>query len=148
MIKFKPGELVHVMYYQGNELPHSHEAIVGSKEPLSEGWTPIIFSDGVEGEAPSNLISFTPFDFINGGFTNERPARVPKEGDWGFFYFIDHGNEKPREFFYGELSMIGIDSFRPTGAGWFTYFSHDLPELAECVPNPFKQGNLTNQQDK
>ena len=84
-VKFKPGELVHVMYYQGNELPHSHEVTVGNKKPSNEDYTPIIFPDGCEAEAPSNRISFTPFDFINGGFSQERPKREIKVGDWGFF---------------------------------------------------------------
>jgi hypothetical protein len=30
--KFKPGELVHVIYFKEGELPHSHEMIVGSNE--------------------------------------------------------------------------------------------------------------------
>lgn len=137
--KFKPGELVHVMYCpkNENELPHSHEVVVGRKEPSSEGWIPIIFPDGGEEEAPSNLVSFTPFDFINGGFTNERPARVPKVGDWGFFY---SSRQCEGGFYYGIIDEIdgSDDTFRTHSRIWFTYFSHDLPELAEGIPNPFK----------
>lgn len=138
-VKFKPGELVHVIYYQNDELPRSHEMIVGSKEPSREDLVSIVFPDGGEGEAPREHISFTPFDFINGGFSQERPKREIKVGDWGFFY---SSKQCEGGFYYGIIGEIdNTDGTFKTHSGiWFTYFSHELPELAECVPNPF---NLT-----
>lgn len=134
-VKFKPGELVHVIYYQDNELPYGHEMIVGSKESSREDLVSIMFPDGEEREVCREYISFKPFDFINGGFSQERPKREAKVGDWGFFY-----SDKPAtRFTYGRLSDFEEECYTSENGSIFSYFSHELPELAEGVPNPFNQ---------
>lgn len=37
------------------------------------------------------ILSFTPYDLVNGGFSQERPKTEPKVGDWGYFWDIECG---------------------------------------------------------
>ena len=40
-------------------------------------------------EHKSPSLSFTPYDLVNGGFSQERPKPEPKVGDWGYFWDTD-----------------------------------------------------------
>ena len=53
-------------------------------------------------DVPTANVSFTPFDRVNGGFSQVRPAEEPKVGDVGFFWDINTGVE----FTFGKLVKV------------------------------------------
>lgn len=73
-------------------------------------------------------LSFTPYDLLNGGFSQERPKPAPKVGDWGWFYddgdtFATFAELKRIEdpSVYGKIYVIGGNMYRKQ------YFSHEIP---------------------
>jgi hypothetical protein len=71
-------------------------------------------------EEPS--LSFTPYNFKDGGFCQERPKPEPKVGDWGWFW--DEGDASA---VFGLLSDIAIRYYCEGYNAGFKYFSHEAP---------------------
>lgn len=69
-------------------------------------------------------LSFTPYDLVNGGFSQERPKPEPKVGDWGYFW--DKGNDYAR---FSRIELIGFNPDCPyeDENRRFDYFSHEIP---------------------
>ena len=71
-------------------------------------------------------LSFTPYDLVNGGFSQERPKPIPKVGDWGYFWDIE----------FGVCDFDCIDAilnnteykYLTKRSEEYKYFSSDIPE--------------------
>ena len=126
------------------EKVHAKPATVIEIKP--NGFVRLRFSDDTERNVKERFVSFTPFSYEDGGFSQELAScDGATVGDWGFFY-----NEIPaNRFFYGRLKKIEP---RRDSCYRFTsyrmgnkmedmecngrYFSHTMPELEKGVPIP------------
>ena len=73
-------------------------------------------------------LSFTEYDFITGGWSQERPKPLPKVGDIGYFW--DDEDLEQKNILYGELKNIDLShkSQRYYAEGlWLKYFSTEKP---------------------
>ena len=73
-------------------------------------------------------LSFTEYNFVNGGWSQERPKPLPKVGDWGWFW--DDGDLEEEHSIYGKL--LNIDTSHHSqkyyvGDVWVKYFSTENP---------------------
>jgi len=74
-------------------------------------------------------LSFTEYNFITGGWSQERPKPLPKVGDIGWFWRTEN-DIKRKSCFYGELTKIqdhDIFNFKLREETWFKYFSTEKP---------------------
>lgn len=134
---FKTDDTVHVLSYSNiGEFGKSTEGII--KAIYKDGTVLVKVDEGIEEVHKEDNVSFTPFSIKEAGFSQIRPVQEPKVGDWGFFY-----NKVPCErFSYAKLESITDNStfrFMNENIGYFAYFSIEPPQLAEGIPNPFKE---------
>ena len=72
--------------------------------------------------------SFTEYNFIDGGWSQERPKPLPKVGDIGYFW--DDDDLEQKKILYGELKNIDLShkSQRYYAEDiWLKYFSTEKP---------------------
>ena len=73
-------------------------------------------------------LSFTEYNFITGGWSQERPKPLPKVGDIGYFW--DDDDLEQKKILYGELKNIDLShkSQRYYAEDiWLKYFSTEKP---------------------
>ena len=133
---FKLDDTVHVLSYSNvGEFGKSTEGII--KTIYKDDTVLVKVDEGVEEVHKEDNVSFTPFSIKEAGFSQVRPVREPKIGDWGFF----HDDKKPDWFIYGKLGAIKDISadcrYKHGNGSHWRYFSIEPPQLAEGVPNPF-----------
>lgn len=136
---FKIDDTVHVLSYSNvGEFGKSTEGII--KTTYKDGTVLVKVDEGVDEVHKEDNVSFTHFSIREAGFSQVGPVREPKIGDWGFFYDA----KSPCWFTYSELGAIkkNLSSdtlyFAECGGCYFG-FSIEPPQLAEGVPNPFKE---------
>lgn len=85
-------------------------------------------------EYPS--LSFTPYNFKDGGFSQGRPKPQPKVGDWGWFW--GNGNDYAT---FGRLSNITKYYYCNNIIAGFINFSHEAPPHIEKHLKKSPNGN-------
>jgi hypothetical protein len=132
---FQQGDTVHVLSYSNQgELGVSTQGVV--YQALSASTILVKIEEGVLETHKEKNISFVPFSIHEAGFSQIRPKREIKVGDWGFFY------DDNKWFVYGQLHKIGgkvgtYALYHHELGSEYNYFSHTPPQLAEGIPNPF-----------
>lgn len=86
---YQVGDTVYYWEYgEGNIYCISHEE--NKLYPVFVNFGSIVLQFTIDGKINENhkkpSLSFTPYDLVNGGFSQERPKPEPKIGDWGYFW--------------------------------------------------------------
>jgi len=121
---FQVGDVVyHWTYGKGNVceigISESYPVIV-LFENSNNKWA--FSKDGKLQHHQPKSLSFTPYNFKTGGFSQERPKPEPKVGDYGWFW-----NDRDNSVIFGLLSDITSHYYCEDIIAGFKYFSHEAP---------------------